>query len=34
VDVTEEFPLLVSKLSPYYDRQTGGISGLRRRIRA
>lgn len=25
VDVTEEFPFLVSKLSPYYDREIGGM---------
>jgi hypothetical protein len=25
VDVTEEFPFLVTKLSPYYDREIGGV---------
>ncbi len=25
VDVTEEFPFLVTKLSPYYDREIGGM---------
>jgi hypothetical protein len=33
VDVTEEFPFLVTRLSPYYDRETLGI-GFLRRIRA
>jgi hypothetical protein len=25
VDVTEEFPFLVTKMSPYYDREIGGV---------
>jgi PatG C-terminal len=25
VDVTEEFPFLVTKMSPYYDREVGGL---------
>jgi len=25
VDVTEEFPFLVTKMSPYYDREIGGM---------
>src|SRR6185295_7399017 len=25
VDVTEEFPFLVTKMSPYYDRDIGGV---------